>query len=98
MSDPTPRLSSRHVAASDRRSADGSESAGDAYRITVKGTLDQAWSTWFEGMTVTHEPDGDTALVGIVRDQAALHGLLGKIRDLGLTLIAVEPRPRRPAR
>ena len=98
MSDPTRRLRSRHDATSERRSADTAESPGDTYRITVKGILDDAWSPWFDDMLVTHDAKGDTALVGNVRDQAALHGLLARIRDLGLTLIAVEPRPERRAR
>lgn len=59
------------------------------YIIRVKGHLDPQWSVWFDGMTVTHEPSGDTSLSGPVVDQAALYGLLAKVRDLGLTLIAV---------
>ena len=59
------------------------------YRIRVHGHLDTAWSEWFEGLTLTHEPNDETMIAGPVRDQAALFGLLIKIRDLGLTLIAV---------
>jgi hypothetical protein len=62
------------------------------YRITVKGTLDDSWSAWFDGMAIAHDANGATTLEGAVRDQAALHGLLAKVRDLGLTLIAVERR------
>ncbi len=59
------------------------------YEIRVKGHLDQRWSTWFDGMTVTHEVNGDTALSGPVVDQAALHSLLIKVHTLNLTLISV---------
>jgi hypothetical protein len=59
------------------------------YEIRVKGHLDQRWSTWFDGMTVTHELNGDTALSGPVVDQAALHSLLIKVHTLNLTLISV---------
>ncbi|GEM_PF-387117 len=61
------------------------------YEITVKGHLDQAhWSRWFDGMRVTLKADGTTVLSGPVADQAALHGILGKVRDLGLVLISVQ--------
>ena len=60
------------------------------YRIRVKGTLDSSWSAWFDGMAVEATPDGETVLSGPIRDQSALHGLLGKIRDMGLSLLAVE--------
>ncbi len=59
------------------------------YRIRVKGHLRSDWSSWFDGMTVTPEADGNTTLVGPVVDQPALHALLVKVRDLGLTLISV---------
>ena len=55
------------------------------YRIKVKGLLDQKWSDWFEGMTITHE-ENVTILEGPIPDQAALHGILTRIRDLNLTL------------
>ena len=60
------------------------------YRIRVKGHLRPEWSEWFDNMTIIPEKNGDTTLSGLVVDQAALHGLLVKVRDLGLTLIAVE--------
>jgi hypothetical protein len=60
------------------------------YRIRVKGHLTPEWSEWFNDMTITLEPDGDTILSGPVVDQPALHGLLIKVRDLGLTLISVD--------
>ncbi len=61
----------------------------DIYQIRVKGHLDSHWSAWFDGMTITNQPDGKTVLTGPLVDQAALHGLLIKIRDLGLPLLAV---------
>jgi hypothetical protein len=59
------------------------------YEIRLKGHLDSRWAVWFEGLSLTHASDGTTVLQGPVDDQAALHGLLGKVRDLGLPLIAV---------
>jgi hypothetical protein len=60
------------------------------YRLRVNGHLDQHWSSWFNDLTLTHEDDGTTCLTGAIADQAELHGLLSKIRDLGVTLISVE--------
>jgi hypothetical protein len=60
------------------------------YRIQVKGSLDRKWSDWFDGFAITPQPDDTTLLVGTVRDQAALHGVLTKIRDLGLPLLTVQ--------
>lgn len=60
------------------------------YAIKVKGRLDDHWSEWFEGLAVSHDEAGNTILAGSVPDQAALHGLLMRIRDLGLPLLAVE--------
>jgi hypothetical protein len=59
------------------------------YEICVQGHLDLDWAEWFEGFTLTHRPDGVTVLVGPVPDQSALHGIIGKIRNLGLTLVSV---------
>lgn len=59
------------------------------YRIRLKGHMDPQWTTWFEGMTITQTENGETVLTGPVSDQAALHGLLRKVRDLGLPLITV---------
>ncbi len=61
------------------------------YVITIQGHLDERWSAWFDGMTITTTARGETLLTGPVIDQAALHGLLMKIRDLGLPLLAVVP-------
>lgn len=60
------------------------------YQIRVKGSLDRKWSDWFDGFTITPQPGDETLLTGPVQDQAALHGLLGKIRDLGLPLLRVD--------
>ena len=59
------------------------------YQLRVVGHLDAHWSGWFGDLTLTHEDDGTTTLEGSVTDQAELHGLLMKIRDLGLTLISI---------
>ena len=61
------------------------------YRIRIKGHLGHEWTDWFEGLTITLEEDGDTLLTGPVVDQAALHGLLRRVRDLGLPLVSVSP-------
>ena len=61
------------------------------YVITVRGHLDDHWPAWFDGLTITNGANGEALLAGPVVDQAALHGLLVKIRDLGLPLIAVMP-------
>ena len=62
-----------------------------SYEIRIKGHLDGKWADWFEGLTITLEEDGDTLLTGPVIDQAALHGLLKKVHDLGMPLVSVSP-------
>ncbi len=59
------------------------------YEIKLKSHLSESWADWFDGMTFSHEKDGTTKLIGKIIDQAALHGLLKKIRDLGLPLLSV---------
>ena len=59
------------------------------YEIRLKGHLDERWADWFEGLSFTHESDGTTILYGPVVDQAALHGLLRKVCDLGIPLLSV---------
>ena len=61
----------------------------DMYEFHVKGRLDKHWSDWFGGLTILHREDGTTVLVGSIVDQAALHGVIIRIRDLGLPLLAV---------
>ena len=60
------------------------------YQIRVKGHLGAAWSMWFEGLRISNEPNGEAVLTGPLPDQAALHGVLNRVRDLGLVLIAVQ--------
>jgi hypothetical protein len=59
------------------------------YHIRIRGPLDAHWQDWFDGLTITLTDDGDTILSGVIVDQAALHGVLKKISNLGLTLISV---------
>jgi hypothetical protein len=68
-----------------RRNADRSV----FYRIRIQGHLGKQWTTWFDGLTLTLEEDGNTLLSGPVADQSALHGILKKIRDLGMPLLSV---------
>jgi hypothetical protein len=66
------------------------------YEIRLKGHLPQHWSDWLDRLTITHAPNGETILTGPLRDQAALFGVMLKVRDLGLTLLSVnqvEPEP-----
>jgi hypothetical protein len=59
------------------------------YQIRIRGHLSDQWTGWFEGLTITLEEDGDTLLTGPVVDQAALFGLLKKVRDLGMQLVSI---------
>ena len=70
---------------------DEKHSQPPCYEIRLKGHLDGKWAEWFEGLTITLEEGGDTLLTGAVVDQAALHGLLKKVRDLGMPLVSVSP-------
>ena len=69
------------------------------YELRVRGHLDPRLSAWFDGMSITHNADGTTTIRGAVADQAALYGLLSKLRDMGMTLISVTQRrqPDEPA-
>ncbi len=60
------------------------------YAICVQGHLDQRWADWLKGLTLTNASDGTTVLAGLLADQAALHGVLNKLRDLGLPIISVQ--------
>ncbi|HET6985240.1 MAG TPA: hypothetical protein VFI00_01445 [Kribbella sp.] len=66
------------------------------YEIRLQGRLDPRWATWFEGMTLTDHTDGTTVINGLVADQAALHGLLQRLRDLGLPLLSVDRVTHKP--
>jgi hypothetical protein len=69
--------------------ATGDRSTPRRYEIRIKGHLEPRWAGWFDGLALSAEPDGTTVLRGLVVDQAALHGLLQKLRDVGLPLISV---------
>ena len=76
---------------SEKLTFDEKNNQPQCYEIRLKGHLDNRWSDWFEGLTITLEEDGDTLLSGPVADQAALYGLLKKVRDLGMPLVSVSP-------
>ena len=73
------------------REAPDARHEGGRFELRVKGHLDARWADWFDGLTLTRERDGTTVIHGEVADQAALHGLLQTLRDLGLPLISVTP-------
>lgn len=68
--------------------------------IKIKGEMDESWSEWFEGFNITHSASDETILTGLVTDQAAFYGLIGKLRDLGVQLLSVysveQPEPMEP--
>jgi len=78
-------MSGTHAAPEDQ----GASYEPGIYEIRVKGHLDARWAVRFQGMTLTLQDNGDTLLTGIVADQAALHGLLRQVRDLGMPLVSV---------
>jgi hypothetical protein len=69
----------------------GSRHGAGRYEIRIKGHLDGRWASWFDGLSLTNDSDGTTVISGSVVDQAGLHGLLQKVRDLGLPLVSVTP-------
>jgi hypothetical protein len=79
----------RYKAMSNKLEPKTNPEQGVVYQIRIKGHLGSQWTDWFGGLTITLEEDGDTLLTGPVVDQAALHGLLKKVRDLGLPLLSV---------
>ncbi len=76
---------------SDKQIYDEKHCQPQRYEIRLKGHLHDRWAEWFEGLTITLEEDGNTLLTGPVIDQAELHGLLKKVRDLGMPLVSVSP-------
>lgn len=79
----------RRKAVNETRASIKAHDEPQLYEIRLKGHLDDRWAEWFERLTITLEDNGDTLLTGPVIDQAALHGLLKKVRDLGLSLVSV---------
>ena len=71
------------------KTVSGDHREAGRYEIRLKGHLDSRWAGWFDGLDVAHESDGTTIISGLVADQAALHGLLQRVRDIGLPLISV---------
>jgi hypothetical protein len=76
---------------SDKRNSTTGSHQTLVYQIRVEGHLGQQWMDWFDGLAITLEEGGDTLLTGPVVDQATLYGLLKKVRDLGLSLVSVNP-------
>ena len=74
---------------SETHTSTGDHDEPGLYEIRIKGLLDDRWAAWFGGLTLTREDNGETLLTGPVVDQAALHGLLRKVRDLGMPLLSV---------
>ncbi len=74
---------------SERRGSTNDRHQVGRYEIRLRGHLDARWTAWFDGLSLTHQSDGTTVIDGPVADQAALHGLLQKVRDTGLPLVSV---------
>ena len=75
-------MTERHTSKEDRAEA-------GRYEVRLTGHLDARWAAWFDGLAVRHESDGTTVISGPIADQAALHGLLQRVRDLGIPLVSV---------
>jgi hypothetical protein len=73
----------------ERHTCRGERPEAGRYEIRLAGHLDARWAAWFDGLTVSHQGDGTTLISGPIPDQAALHGLLQRVRDLGLLLVSV---------
>jgi hypothetical protein len=82
---------------SDLQAFDEKHNRQPCYEIRLKGHLEARWREWFEGLVITLEENGDTLLTGPVIDQAALHGLMKKVRDLGMPLVSVRPLEPSPS-
>lgn len=78
-----------HVSCNDLPNKETDPDQPIGYQIRIQGLLRREWSDWFEGLTITWEDNGDTLMTGLIVDQAVLHGLLRKIRDLGMPLLSV---------
>lgn len=76
---------------SDKPNPESNPRGTKVYQIKIKGHLGSQWSDWFDSLTITPDEDGNTLLTGSVIDDAALHGLLKKVRDLGMPLISFNP-------
>jgi hypothetical protein len=74
---------------SETHASTGRRRGAGRYEIRLKGHLETRWAAWFDGLSLTNERDGTTLIHGLVADQAALHGLLQKVRDVGLPLVSV---------
>ncbi|HEY6607858.1 MAG TPA: hypothetical protein VI277_01555 [Candidatus Limnocylindria bacterium] len=74
---------------SERTPTKGEPGASGLYEIRLAGRLDRRWASWFDGLVITSQADGSTVVAGPIPDQAALHGVLQRVRDLGLTLLSV---------
>jgi hypothetical protein len=74
---------------SERRTSTGDRPGAGRYEIRLTGHLEARWAAWFDGLTISRESDGTTVISGPIADQAALHGLLQRVRDLGVSLVSV---------
>jgi hypothetical protein len=88
-SDPSRRATRKKDSMNELPASPGDWNEAGQYEIRLKGHLDTRWAAWFDGLTLTHASDGTTVIHGPVVDQAALHGLLQKVRDVGLPLVSV---------